>query len=62
MNMLQTISNTNNDALTMSTLDIAELTGKEHRSVLRDVRNMLEQLGVDAAQFCASQTYDNNNN
>ena len=47
MNMLQTISNTNNDALTMSTLDIATLTGKEHRSVLRDVRSMFEQLNVD---------------
>lgn len=61
MNMLQTINNTNVDALTMSTLEIAELTGKEHRNVMRDVRNMFEQLGVDAAQFCAPQTYGNNN-
>lgn len=59
--MLQTISNTNVDALTMSTLEIAELTGKQHKHVMRDVRNMLEQLNVDAAQFWASQTYGNNN-
>ena len=51
MNMLQTISNTNNDALTMSTLDIAELTGKEHRKVVRDVNVMMEQLGGDTAKF-----------
>lgn len=61
MNMLQTISNTNVDALTMSTIEIAELTGKRHNDVMRDVRNMLEQLNVDAAQFCAPQTYGNNN-
>lgn len=51
MNMLQTISNTNNDALTMSTLEIAELTGKEHRKVVRDVNVMMEQLGGDTAKF-----------
>lgn len=61
MNMLQTINNTNNDALTMSTVEIAELTGKQHKHVMRDVRNMFEQLGVDAAQFWASQNYGNNN-
>ena len=61
MNMLPTINNTNNDALTMSTLEIAELTGKQHKHVMRDVRNMFEQLGVDAAQFWASQNYGNNN-
>jgi anti-repressor protein len=61
MNMLQTISNTNNDALTMSTLTIAELTGKLHKNVMADVRNMFEQLGTSAADFSASQTYGNNN-
>jgi phage regulator Rha-like protein len=30
--------------LTMSTLEIAELTGKEHKHVLRDVREMLAKL------------------
>ena len=31
---------------TMSTKDIAELTGKEHKHILRDTRSMLEQLGI----------------
>lgn len=32
-------------ALTMSTVEIAELTGKRHDNVLRDARKMLEELG-----------------
>lgn len=51
MNMLQTINNTNVDALTMSTLDIAALTGKRHDHVMRDVKSMLEGLQVSHPSF-----------
>ena len=38
---------------TMSSKEIADMTGKEHKDVLRDIRNMFEQLQIDSAQFCA---------
>ncbi len=37
----------------MSSREIAEITGKEHKNVLADVRNMLEQLGGRSAEFSA---------
>ena len=47
MNMLtNTITST-----TMSSREIAELTGKNHADVLRDIRNMLEVLKKDASSF-----------
>ena len=36
---------------TMSSLEIAELTGKQHKNVLVDIRKMLDDLGIDSAQF-----------
>lgn len=35
----------------MSSKEIAELTGKEHRNVLRDIRNMLDDLDKDPLSF-----------
>lgn len=38
---------------TMSSKEIADLTGKEHKHVLADIRNMFEQLRIDSAEFSA---------
>lgn len=46
-----------NTEQTMSSLQIAELTGKRHDAVLRDIRNLLEQ-GVAAHNFVASEYTD----
>lgn len=41
------------DALTMSSLEIAEYTGKDHKHILFDIRGMLIQLEIDSAGFSA---------
>lgn len=46
--------------MTMSSLDIAKLTGKEHRNVLRDIRTMLEELEIGLLKF--EQSYLNAQN
>ena len=43
-------------AKSMSSLEIAELTGKEHRNVMSDIRKMLDELNIDAAMFSATKT------
>jgi len=46
------LSNTS-EVKTMSSLEIAELTGKQHKHVLTDIRNMLNSLNIDSAVFTA---------
>lgn len=39
------------EPLTMSSLEIADLTGKNHAHVMRDIRNMLDGLGIGQSSF-----------
>lgn len=45
---------------TMTSLEIAEVTGKRHDSILRDIRNILSQ-GVDAHNFVETYYTDKSN-
>lgn len=40
-----------NQTMTMSSLEIAELTGKKHHNVLADIRTMLNELGERSTDF-----------
>lgn len=51
LNILSTQTHTTEAGLTMTSREIAELTGKNHADVLRDIRNMLEVLKKDASIF-----------
>lgn len=47
-----------NQPKTMSSLEIAKLTGKQHKDVLRDIRKILDDAGIQSAQFCADYKDD----
>jgi anti-repressor protein len=46
---------------TMSSLEIAKLTGKEHAKVTADIKRILDEAGIDASGFTLTQKYGNNN-
>ncbi len=50
-----------NQTLKMSSLEIAELTGKQHKHVLADIRKMLNELDINAADFLHSYKTIKNN-
>lgn len=39
------------ESKTMSSREIAELTGKDHKNVVRDIKNMMDQLSIDVLTF-----------
>ena len=61
MSMKNGLVGMSNNALTMSSLEIAELTGKRHDNVMADIRNLLIDLNLDAPDFSGAQKYNNNN-
>ena len=54
-NNLMMIDSSN--VLTMSSLEIAELTGKRHDNVVRDIKAMFEQLGDSEGLLRSEDTY-----
>lgn len=49
-NAMSELSNLHNSR-TMSSREIAELTGKEHKHVMRDIENLVEQGAIDRSKF-----------
>ena len=43
--------------VSMTSVEIAELTGKEHRNVLRDIRNMAEELNALKTELVGEEVY-----
>lgn len=58
--MLQILQN--NSAPTMSSREIADLTGKRHSDVIRDIENTLLQAEIDERRFASSYKDLNNKN
>ena len=51
---LMVIGSANDEVLTMSSLEIAELTGKRHDNVMSDIEKMLKDLEIHAHDFAGT--------
>ena len=60
MNELLTITKENTSALTMGSREIANLCGKDHRHVVRDIEVMFEQLGINSKGYVQIWTHPQN--
>ena len=58
MTDLKTVGETLNSSEVMTSLQIAELTGKRHDNIMRDIRSLLEQ-GINALNFEEVNYMDN---
>ena len=50
---------------TITSIEVAEMVGKEHSKLLRDIRNYAEQLGqakIGQSDFFVESTYKNSQN
>ena len=56
MNNLMNIENRN----TLTSLDVAEITGKEHKNILSDIRDEISKLGEERGRLIFQQSYYTN--
>lgn len=52
--------NFTNKPIAMSSLEIAKLTGKDHNNVLKDIRRILDEVGIGAVRFDSSYLSEQN--
>ena len=56
MNELQILGNKN----TLTSLDVAEITGKDHKNILADIRDEISKLGEERGRLIFQQSYYTN--